>query len=278
VVTLTRTVRFAVAGGAPASPAAHGGPGAPQPPTNSFAGHPPMLGLGAHYELDVRCRAEPDPVTGYSLNIKDIDQAARVTIVPAIGAAFRSPRAATTDPAVVLRDALPALAGALAGRLDAVTWRLSPFYSVEMSAASTDRALVRQQFEFAASHRLHVPGLSEQANRDCFGKCNNPSGHGHNYRVEPCVEVPVGQGDHAFSLLDLETITKRTLIDRFDHTNLSVDRPEFIPPAGLNPSVENIAKVCFELLAPEIARAARAVTLRSITVWETDKTSCTYPA
>jgi 6-pyruvoyltetrahydropterin/6-carboxytetrahydropterin synthase len=235
-----------------------------------------MRGLGAHYELDVRCRAPVDEITGYSLNIKDIDQAARATIIPAIAAAFAR-AAASADPATILRDSLAPLNSALAGRLDAVTWRLSPFYSVEMAAASPSRAVLRQQFEFAASHRLHVPGLSEQANRDCFGKCNNPSGHGHNYRVEPAVEVPVGT-QQPFTLLDLEAITKRTVIDRFDHTNLSIDRPEFIPPAGLNPSVENIAKVCFDLLAPAIAAAGHGATLRSITVWETDKTSCTYPA
>jgi len=251
------------------------------PPTNSFAGFPTMSGLGAHYELDVRCRAPVDPVTGYSLNIRHIDHAARTTIIPAIAAAFaRTPAA---QPAHILRQSLPELNAALAGRggrLDAVTWHLSPFYAVEMSAASPTRALLRQQFEFAASHRLHVPALSEHANRDYFGKCNHPSGHGHNYRVEPCVEIPVGDpaaNPNPFTLLDLETITRRTVIDRFDHTNLSVDRPEFIPPAGLNPSVENIAKVCFDLLAPAIAASGHGASLRSITVWETDKTSCTYP-
>ncbi len=237
-----------------------------------------MHGLGAHYELDVRCRAAVDPVTGYSLNIKDIDAAARATIIPAIARAFVSRFAGGGAlPADVLRESLPALNAALSGRLDAVTWRLSPFYAVEMAAASSNRAILRQQFEFAASHRLHVPGLSDEANRDRFGKCNNPSGHGHNYRVEPAVEVPVGS-NQPFTLLDLESITKRTIIDRFDHTNLSVDRPEFIPPTGLNPSVENIAKVCFDLLSPAIAAAGHGATLRAITVWETDKTSCTYPA
>ncbi len=271
MVTLTRTVRFAVSPGTD-------DPAAAQPsPSNSFAGYPTMIGLGAHYELDIRCRAHIDPVTGYTLNIKDIDAAARATIVPAIVAAFVARPA--SDPAGVLRDTLPALAVALAGRLDAVTWRLSPFYAIEMAASNPSRALLRQQFEFAASHRLHAPGLSDEANRACFGKCNHPSGHGHNYRVEPNVEVPVGVpgAAPAFTLLDLERLTKRTIIDRFDHTNLSVDRPEFMPPAGLNPSVENIAKVCFDLLAPAIADEGRGAALRSVTVWETDKTSCTYP-
>jgi 6-pyruvoyltetrahydropterin/6-carboxytetrahydropterin synthase len=70
-----------------------------------------------------------------------------------------------------------------------------------------------------------------------------------------------------------------TIIQRFDHKYLNVDTQEFRAEAGgLNPSVENIAKVCFDLLAPAIRRAAPGVELRSITVWETDRTSCTYPA
>jgi len=47
---------------------------------------------------------------------------------------------------------------------------------------------------------------------------------------------------------------------------------------GLIPSVENIAMVCFELLRPEIDAQGRGARLRSVTVWETEKTSCTYPA
>ncbi|HYE02205.1 MAG TPA: 6-carboxytetrahydropterin synthase, partial [Phycisphaerales bacterium] len=183
----------------------------------------------------------------------------------------------------VIRAFLPALGAALerlGGRLGAVVWRLSPYYRLEMETTAPDRALIRQQFELAASHRLHVPTLSAEQNRTLFGKCNNPKGHGHNYRVEPCVEVPVGEGTAAgFGLADLERITQRVLISRFDHTHLNEDMPEFSSRTGVNPSVENIAQVFFRLLAPAIkAEAGQAATLRSLTVWETDKTAATYPA
>jgi len=36
---------------------------------------------------------------------------------------------------------------------------------------------------FNAAHRIHNPELSDDENRRIFGKCNNPSGHGHNYRL-----------------------------------------------------------------------------------------------
>ena len=42
---------------------------------------------------------------------------------------------------------------------------------------------VTRRYRFAASHRLHSDAFSEQQNRELYGKCNNPYGHGHNYMV-----------------------------------------------------------------------------------------------
>lgn len=130
-----------------------------------------------------------------------------------------------------------------------------------------------QQFEFAASHRLHVSHLSDAENREIFGKCNNEHGHGHNYRLEVAVEVkPPAKPDGApsMSLPQLEEIVAETAIRRFDHKNLNVELPEF---ADRNPSVENIAQVIFDLLNDPISAAGGR--LSHVTVWETAKTSCT---
>ena len=51
--------------------------------------------------------------------------------------------------------------------------------------------VMRQQYEFSAAHRLHVAKLSNEDNHQLFGKCNNPAGHGHNYRVEVAVRVVI---------------------------------------------------------------------------------------
>jgi 6-pyruvoyltetrahydropterin/6-carboxytetrahydropterin synthase len=236
-----------------------------------------MRGLGRHYEADILCRGTLDPMTGYFINIKDIDVAARATLIPAIENACNTNPLA--EPAEVLSAALPALNTALGGRLHSVRWRLTPYYSVEVTINSPPIALLRQQFEFAAAHRLHMPGISDQENRSIFGKCNNPRGHGHNYRVEPCVEVPLGdQSSRRFTLQDLEEITQREIINRLDHTHLNEDVPEFAPGKGVNPSVENIARMIYERLDPAIRTTGKAASLKSVTVWETDKTSCRYPA
>jgi 6-pyruvoyltetrahydropterin/6-carboxytetrahydropterin synthase len=119
-----------------------------------------------------------------------------------------------------------------------------------------------------------VPTLSPEENLRLFGKCTLPSGHGHNYVVEPAIETRL-DSSRPFMLADLERITDEYVIERFDHKHLNLDTEEFGDHA-LNPSVENIARVCYELLRDPIASSD--ATLRSVTVWETEKTSATYPA
>jgi 6-pyruvoyltetrahydropterin/6-carboxytetrahydropterin synthase len=127
-----------------------------------------------------------------------------------------------------------------------------------------------QQFEFAASHRLHNPNLTDEQNRLAFGKCNNPLGHGHNYVVEVAM---IGTSDETGDLLDqreLQSAVTR-VIDRFDHRHLNHELPEFKERI---PTVENIAKVIHGLLKAPLA--GPRVKLASVTVWETPKTCCEY--
>ena len=130
-----------------------------------------------------------------------------------------------------------------------------------------------QQFEFSAAHRLHSAQMSAQQNHQVFGKCNNPSGHGHNYLLEVAVAgVPDGRTGAVLSLPRFEQTVKERVIDRLDHMHLNTDVAEF---HDLNPSVENIACVIWKLLEGHVAPAK----LHRIRVWETAKTcaECTGP-
>ncbi len=275
MVELRRTVRFCIN----PTDGAGGRGGTPETGLNGFAGTPPMQGLGRYYELDIACAGEPDAASGYLISIKDVDKAARASAIPLIArACSERPR---IEPSAMMSELVRALAAALPVELRALRWRLTPTYSVEMNAADKQTVVLRQRFDFAAAHRLHVPGMSEEENRRIFGRCNNPSGHGHNYMIEPAVACRVGaSGDRAagFTLADLERVTHETLIDPFDHKHLNLDTAPFGPGAGLNPSVENIARVFYDLLSEAIGRhPGGGASLRSITVWETDRTSCTFP-
>lgn len=230
--------------------------------------------VGAYYELEVACRGEPDRATGYVMNISVIDDAVRAHAVELVGDAVAGWIGGSERPvADVLAALVRALQAALDGSVASVRWWLSPYHSIRCEAGRMDRVLLSRQFEFAAAHRLHCPDLSEQENRSIFGKCNNPGGHGHNYRIETAVSVGVEPSGAAFGFAELRTLVQEHVIGRFDHKHLNDDTPEF---ARLNPSVENIARVCHDLLAGPVADAGAR--LEHVTVWETDKTSCRYPA
>jgi 6-pyruvoyltetrahydropterin/6-carboxytetrahydropterin synthase len=261
VINLSRTVRLVVGAGQP-----------DEKSPNTFAGSPSMAGVGAYYEVEVRCAGEPEEVSGYLINIKRIDTAVREHMAPLIAESLG--RGAGADIAHVLREGIKRLQRTLDAPISAVTWRLTPTYSIQMSAHAMETVTIRQQFEFAAAHRLAVDGWPDAENRKVFGKCANPAGHGHNYKLEAAVDAPVTDtGAPAISLRELERIVDGTVIERFDHKHLNRDTEEF---AHVNPSVENIARVCHNLLEPEFERAG--VSLRHVTVWETEKTSATYPA
>ena len=79
-----------------------------------------------------------------------------------------------------------------------------------------------RRYHFAASHRLHVASLSADSNREMFGKCNNPFGHGHNYVVQVTFAGPVSADTGMVTnLTDLDGFARVELLDRFDHKNLN---------------------------------------------------------
>ncbi len=283
MITLTRTVRFSInhkslrlsadaggGGGVATSPVV-------QRDVNGYAGVPGMRGFGRYYEIDVVCSGEPDPASGYFKDIKELDRAVRRVAIPAIERACDDDE--TQSPALVMASWFGALDRELDHSLDSVFWRLTPTYGLLMHATNLNAVRVRQRFELAAAHRLHVDSLSDEQNRALFGRCNNPSGHGHNYVVEPELEIALdATRDGRFDLAAFERLVDDVILRPFDHTNLNIDTPEFdTRRGGVNPSVENIARVFFEKLSPAVRQMMGGWgALRSITVFETEKTRATY--
>lgn len=261
-VDLTRTVRFCLG--------SQGQYDQTQPRANTFASWPPMDGLGRYYELHILCRGEVDRETGYFINIKTIDTAVREEAIPLIAKACR-----TSEPGLglLMQELLNALQPPLDQTVRQISLQLTPTYAISLEAETMNQVLIRQQFEFSAAHRLHVPSLSDAENINVFGKCNNPSGHGHNYRFETVIATPIDEAGHITPLSTIEQLIDEVIVERFDHKHLNVDTEEF---AQLNPSVENIAKVIHDLLGPALQNADGSMYLQEVTVWETGKTCCTY--
>jgi 6-pyruvoyltetrahydropterin/6-carboxytetrahydropterin synthase len=254
------------------------------PRRNTFSAWPPVRGLGRYLEVHVTCRGEADPRTGYFINIKDIDTAVREHALPVLRSAVAGD-AEGMPMGRLLDDLLAAVQPALGGHVAELGLQLSPFLSMSATApggalpetskkgVAVTEVLIRQQYEFSAAHRLHVPELSDAQNRATFGKCNNPAGHGHNYRVQVAVAAAVSPDGRTLEPAALDAVVDEHLIDELDHQHLNEDVPAF---AELNPSVENIVRVAWDMLADPLAAALPGCRLDELTVWETGKTSCTY--
>jgi 6-pyruvoyltetrahydropterin/6-carboxytetrahydropterin synthase len=233
-----------------------------------------MQGLGRYYELYVTCRGEPDAQTGYFLNIKEIDSAVREHVLPHLQSLVSPGMDTSVIPmGQLMQQIIERLQKPLNGSVIRVRLALSPFYQLHIRSQSMSQVILRQQYEFAAAHRLHVPELSQAENQRVFGKCNNPSGHGHNYQVEVAVRCPIDGDGHIITVAKIDELVDRVVLERLDHKHLNEDVPAFV---HLNPSVENITKVIYDWLAGPVKDMG--LKLEVISVWETGKTRCSYPA
>lgn len=132
-------------------------------------------------------------------------------------------------------------------------------------------ALVRvtRRYRFSAAHRLDTPLLAAERNREVYGKCNNPHGHGHDYAVEVSV---VGELDaetgRLVALAALDRFAEEVVLKPFDRRNLNLEVPEF---AALVPTTENLAAV----LAARVAAAwprwfgKTSARFEKLRIWET---------
>ncbi|HBP89735.1 MAG TPA: 6-carboxytetrahydropterin synthase [Nitrospirales bacterium] len=108
---------------------------------------------------------------------------------------------------------------------------------------------ITRTYRFCAAHRLHTDQLSEDINKQIFGKCNNPNGHGHNYTV--LVTVAGELDSHTGLITDvdaLDQLVKDKIVDRFDHQHLNFD-PAF---AQVTTTGENLARLVWDLLVDQI--------------------------
>src|SRR5882672_7577607 len=84
--------------------------------------------------------------------------------------------------------------------------------------------LVTRRETFSAGHTLFNPEFSDERNREIFGKCSNPSGHGHNYVLEVTLRgEPDAQTGFVFDLSELASLMRKVILDDVDHHNLNVD-------------------------------------------------------
>ncbi|HUD23632.1 MAG TPA: 6-carboxytetrahydropterin synthase [Acidobacteriaceae bacterium] len=125
-----------------------------------------------------------------------------------------------------------------------------------------------RRYRLSASHRLHTEAYSEEENRDVYGKCNNPHGHGHNYGIEVTVGGSVNaRTGMVCDLSELDGFAKINLLQRFDKRNLNT-LDEF---GQTVPTTENLTREVYRIF--QGFRGARVVRIR---IQETTNNSFEY--
>jgi 6-pyruvoyltetrahydropterin/6-carboxytetrahydropterin synthase len=122
-------------------------------------------------------------------------------------------------------------------------------------------AYLTRTVRFSSAHRYYRPEWSEERNREVFGACANPHGHGHNYRLEATV---AGEPDPAtgFSvdLAVLDCVLQEEVVSVLDHQHLNHAIHEFADGRQV-PTTENMLIWIWKRVAPRISDA-RLVRLR----------------
>lgn len=127
-----------------------------------------------------------------------------------------------------------------------------------------------RRYLFSAAHVLARGDWGEERNRAVYGKCANPSGHGHNYELYVTV---AGEPDAGTGMIipagALDRVVHDRVLSRLDGRLLNRDVPEFEKEV---PTAENIARFAWGALEGQVAPAR----LRRVRLVETANNAVEY--
>ncbi|RME30266.1 MAG: hypothetical protein D6800_02000 [Candidatus Zixiibacteriota bacterium] len=109
-----------------------------------------------------------------------------------------------------------------------------PWFFVEYFG--DNRGMVGVRASFRAAHRLHSHKLSEEQNREVYGKCNNLNGHGHRYDVEASISGTIDERTGIiFDLVAIQEGIEEALA-AYDYKHLDLEADDFVdrPSTGEN--------------------------------------------
>ncbi|MCM3791406.1 6-carboxytetrahydropterin synthase [Domibacillus indicus] len=98
--------------------------------------------------------------------------------------------------------------------------------------------LLTRKVEFSAAHSYHVPTWDEKKNKEVFGLCNNPNGHGHDYTLEVTVKGNLNpKSGIVVNITDIDRIVKGVVLEELDGKFLNREHSFFKEHI---PTTENI--------------------------------------
>ncbi|MFT7517098.1 MAG: 6-pyruvoyltetrahydropterin/6-carboxytetrahydropterin synthase [Myxococcota bacterium] len=118
---------------------------------------------------------------------------------------------------------------------------------------------ISYQTEFCAAYRLYRDDWTPSKNKEVYGICASPNGHGHNYTFTVTVkgEVDAENG----MLLDYGILTKivdEKVVKHVDHLNLNID-VDFLQ--GIVPTSENLLVAFWPIISSELPDGVELATL-----------------
>jgi 6-pyruvoyltetrahydropterin/6-carboxytetrahydropterin synthase len=239
---------------------------------NSYGGRPCGEGLSLFFELSIGLAGATQEDTGFVVNVVDIDRVVRDNAVPAftekIRSAFRESKQLTISQ---MAKMLASLRDVLKGKFDdamliELGLKFNPYRKIAFDCEDIKMYYFSEKFDFAAMHKLWNEKFSQEKNFKMFGKCANPNGHGHNYVIEVMIKAPTDEDIH---IGGFEQTVDERFVKLVDHKNLNADVKGF---DKVNPTIENIAEFAWEKLNGKFGEAK----LHSVSIWESDRTFCTY--
>lgn len=230
------------------------------------------------FDVAASWRGAIDPASGMVVNLVDLKDAMRRRVIAeASGRTLdgRGGRPRIATPEELARWAWSRLENAVPGVvLTRIELDARPRLVVVCTGGENVPIEVTRIYEFSASHRLHASALSEARNRELFGKCNNPEGHGHNYVLEVTLRGEPGESGELAPSGVLDDVVRREVVDRWDHKNLNRDLPEF---ASVNPTAEEIVRVAWRRLEPGlVGRLPAGARLHKLRLLETARNHVEY--
>lgn len=123
-------------------------------------------------------------------------------------------------------------------------------------------AYLTRRVTFAAAHRYYREEWSEARNREVFGACANPHGHGHSYVLEATVAGPIdAETGYSVELARLDRVLDEAVVEPLDHQHINHAVAEF-GPGGLVPTTENLAAWVWPRIAERLPAPVRLHRIR----------------
>ncbi|MEN8376519.1 MAG: 6-carboxytetrahydropterin synthase [Gemmatimonadota bacterium] len=118
-----------------------------------------------------------------------------------------------------------------------------------------------RRVRFSAAHRYYRPDWDERRNREVFGACANPVGHGHNYTLD--VTIAGSVADETGFAADLFALDRhlQSVVGPLDHQHLNHVIDDFAEGRAI-PSSENLVRWLWPRVAGGLEGGVRLHRLR----------------